>query len=90
MFSVESVDTQSRYAQIEKEALALTWACERSWEYITGKSIIVEADHKPFGPTVEHALTGPTPTKNPEIQDEADEVPLQRSQSRPWEKDVHR
>lgn len=79
---------------IEKEALALTWACERSWEYITGKSIYVETDHKPHkqagGPTVEHALTGSTPTKNPEIQDEADEVPLQRDQSRPWEKDVHR
>ena len=39
-----------------------------------------------FGPTVEHALTGPTPTKNPEIQDEADEVPLERNQSHPWGK----
>ena len=43
-----------------------------------------------FGPTVEHALTGPTPAKNPEIRDEADEIPLQRDQSRPWEEDVHR
>ena len=43
-----------------------------------------------FGPTVEHALTGPTLTKNPEIQDEADVIPLQRDQSRPWEENVHR
>ena len=31
-----------------------------------------------FGPTSEHALTGPNPTKNPQIQEEADEIPLQR------------
>ena len=31
-----------------------------------------------LGPTVEHALTGPSPTKVPEIQGEADEIPLQR------------
>jgi len=36
--------TETRYAQIEKEALALTWACERSWEYI------VETGHKPLVP----------------------------------------
>ena len=28
--------TETRYAEIEKEALALTWACKRSWEYIVG------------------------------------------------------
>ena len=42
--------TESGYAQIEKEALVLTCACERSWEYITGKSIYVETDHKPLVP----------------------------------------
>ena len=49
--------TESRYAQIEMEALALTWACERSWEYITGKSIYKETDHKPLVPLLStHSL----------------------------------
>ena len=34
------------YAQIEKEALALTWACERFGDYVLGKSILIETDHK--------------------------------------------
>ena len=42
--------TETRSAQIEKKALALTWTCERSWEYIVEKSISVETDHKPLVP----------------------------------------
>ena len=41
---------ECRYAQIEKEALALTWACEWCSDYIVGKSIIAETDHKPLVP----------------------------------------
>ena len=43
-------DTERRYAQIEKEALATTWACEKFSDYILGKSIIIETDHKPLVP----------------------------------------
>lgn len=43
-------ETERRYAQIEKEALAVTWACERFANYILGKRILVETDHKPLVP----------------------------------------
>ena len=43
-------DTECRYAQIEKEALALTWACKRFSEYVLGKQIQLETDHKPLVP----------------------------------------
>ena len=42
--------TERRYAQIEKEALATTWACEKFSDYILGKSIVIETDHKPLVP----------------------------------------
>ena len=49
--------TESRYATIEKEALALTWACERCSDYIIGKLIEAETDHKPLVPLVtQHTL----------------------------------
>ena len=41
-------EAETRYAQIEKEALAITWACERFTNYILGKQIQVETDHKPL------------------------------------------
>ena len=41
-------ETETRYAQIEKEAPAITWACEKFSTYILGKHINIDTDHKPL------------------------------------------
>lgn len=47
-------DVEKRYAQTEKEALALVWATERFHFYLYGRSFELITDHKPletiFGP----------------------------------------
>ena len=43
-------ETERRYAQIEKEALAVTWACEKFTDYILGRKFLIESDHKPLIP----------------------------------------
>ena len=39
---------ETRYAMVEKEALAITWACERFDYYLVSRSFEVETDHKPL------------------------------------------
>ena len=41
-------DTERRYSQIEKEAFALVWACEKFHDYVLGKHIDLKTDHKPL------------------------------------------
>lgn len=33
---------------MEKEALAVTWACEKFIDYILGRKFHIESDHKPL------------------------------------------
>ena len=41
-------NAEKNYSQIEKEATAVAWGCEKFSNYIIGKSIVIETDHKPL------------------------------------------
>ncbi|XP_030855067.1 uncharacterized protein K02A2.6-like [Strongylocentrotus purpuratus] len=41
-------DAETRYANIERELLAVVFGCERFHIFLYGKSFIVETDHKPL------------------------------------------
>lgn len=41
-------NTEKRYANIEREMLAVVVACEKFHSYVFGKKFIVETDHKPL------------------------------------------
>ena len=43
-------DTESRYTQIEREALAVRWACRHFHLYLCGHTFRVVTDHKPLVP----------------------------------------
>ena len=55
--------TERRYAQIEKEALAVTWACEKFSTYILGKHITIETDQKPLIPLLGKSLDSLPPPR---------------------------
>ncbi|KAB0790218.1 hypothetical protein PPYR_15451, partial [Photinus pyralis] len=41
-------ETEMRYAQIDKEFLAILFACKRFHHYIYGRKVVVQTDHKPL------------------------------------------
>ena len=50
-------EAEQRYAQIEKELLAITFACERFHQHIYGQELEVETDHKPLIPLFSKSLS---------------------------------
>lgn len=50
--------SQQNYPQIEKEAMAIQFACKRFHEYVYGKQIDVETDHKPLETIFKKPLQG--------------------------------
>ena len=57
-------DTECRYTQIEKEALALTWTLEHWRDYLLGMpKIKVETDHKPLVPLFNTKLIDELPLR---------------------------
>lgn len=65
--------TEQRYAQVEKEALALTWACERFRDFIIGLHFELETDHKPLVSLLGGQALDSLPPRI-EVQDAAHEV----------------
>ena len=61
--SRSKTDCESRYAQIEEEALALIWACDRFAQYVTGVHILLETDHKPLIPLLGQKLLDQLPLR---------------------------
>ena len=42
-------DTETRYAQIEKELLAIVWSCHKFDQYICGRDVVhIDCHHEPL------------------------------------------
>ena len=65
-----TTETESRYASIQKEMLALTWACERFAEYILGIEFQLETNNKSLVPILgDKPLDSITTTNTPFLPD---------------------
>ena len=54
-------DTEQRYTQTEREALAVVWACEHFHLYVYGKPVDIYTDHKPLIAIYGNAHSKPPP-----------------------------
>ena len=50
-------ETETNYAQIEKEMLAIVFAVERFEQYVFGRPVLVQTEHKPLESIYKKSLT---------------------------------
>ena len=62
-------DTETRYTNIERELLAIVFACQRFNTYVLGRPFTVESDHKPLEMIHQKSLASapPTPANAPAV-----------------------
>ena len=56
-------ETEKRYAQVEKEALAAVWACTKFQDYLYGIHFVLETDHKPLVALLGHKTVDEIPPR---------------------------
>ena len=54
-------ETEQNYAQIEKELYAVLFGCKRFHQYLYGRQVIVESDHKPLEAIMRKPLAAAPP-----------------------------
>ena len=54
-------DTETRYANIEREFLAIVFACQQFNTYVLGRPFTVESDHKPLEMVHQKSLASAPP-----------------------------
>ena len=58
-------EVEKRYPQIDREALAIRWACEQCYLYLAGSSFVIETDHQPLLPLFNNSHSRPPIELNP-------------------------
>ena len=53
--------TEENYAQIEKELFAVLFGCKRFHQYVYGRQVVVESDHKPLESIMRKPLAAAPP-----------------------------
>ena len=72
-------DTETRYAQIEKEMPAIVFSLERFNQYTFGRHVHIESDHKPLEPDDSTETTRSSASTPPVNDDEVTEIRFYRA-----------